>query len=135
MDLKRFLDRIKYAGPTKPLGIDLLNELCVHFVSSIPFDTLDNFGGKKRDFHLTVLYDKIVHERRGENCIGLNAILYWMLHELGYSVEICFGCAYDTGKQCFEDDRHHIVVLVTLDSGQTWVADVGTGGRSSLLPL
>nr|XP_039254912.1 arylamine N-acetyltransferase, pineal gland isozyme NAT-3-like isoform X1 [Styela clava]XP_039254913.1 arylamine N-acetyltransferase, pineal gland isozyme NAT-3-like isoform X2 [Styela clava] len=138
MEVEKLLKRMNYCGPIDHTSIDILNELCLSFVSTIPYETLDNFAEKKRatrPYDLKVTFNRIVNEHRGGNCLELNMTLEWMLEKLGYNVSRYMGYGYDVENDCFGHDRHHVILLVTFEDGMTWLTDVGWNGASFVLPL
>nr|XP_039261498.1 arylamine N-acetyltransferase 2-like [Styela clava] len=135
MDLNKLLERINYVGSIDEVSLKLLNELCISIVSSIPYETLDNFGGKQQQFGLQIIYDKIVNDHRGGNCIDLNIILHWMLSKIGFNVEMCISYGIDKKSNSFIENSPHMCLLVTFDDGQRWLTDVGFGGMGFVFPL
>ncbi|XP_039248473.2 arylamine N-acetyltransferase, pineal gland isozyme NAT-10-like [Styela clava] len=133
MELGKLLKRMKYSGPTKPADLNLLNELCIHYVSSIPYENLDLFGGKKRIHDLPTIYGEIVMKNRGGMCIESNSLLHWMLGKIGFDVTMCM--AYSLDGNDVVKIVNHMVLLVKFDADDIWLVDVGYGGLSFVFPL
>ena len=62
----------------------------------------------------------------------MNALLYLVLKELGYEVELGTATVNNEGKWAL--DRTHAMVLLTIDR-KRYIADGGFGNRLALSPL
>lgn len=133
MELNRVLDRIKYSQLVHKPDIKTLNDLCIAFVSTIPFETLDIFGGPQRVFTLEDVYDRVINQNRGGYCCELNALMHWLLTELGFEASMCPG--YEILSDAIGDEAAHMTLMITLPNNEKSLTDVGWGGTSFAFPL
>lgn len=124
MDLKAYLDRIRYDGP---LHRDLATLAALHraHLFAIPYENLDVQLGNAVTTSLPQVFDKIVTGRRGGWCYEMNGLFGWALGELGFKVTRCAGAVMreDRGDEAV---GNHLVLKVVLDEG-VFLADVGFG--------
>lgn len=130
-DLDAYLDRIGYHGRVEPTS-EVLADLHLAHVSSIPFENLDILLGRPIRLDLQSLQAKLVTGRRGGYCFEHNTLFAAVLEEIGFGVtrlaaRVRFGAREITA-------RTHMVLRVEAD-GRAWLADVGFGGGSILHPL
>ena len=130
MDVRAYLARIEYAGPSTP-SLDSLRELHRAHMMSVPFENLDIAMGRGIVCEEEAVVHKIVTRRRGGFCYELNGAFAALLRELGFTVTLLSArVARETGRDGPEFD--HLALRVDLD--EPWLADVGFGD-SSLQPL
>jgi N-hydroxyarylamine O-acetyltransferase len=130
MDMRAYLARIEYAGPSTP-SLDSLRELHRAHMMSVPFENLDIAMGRPIVCEEEAIVHKIVTRRRGGFCYELNGAFAALLRELGFTVTLLSArVARETGRDGPEFD--HLALRVDLD--EPWLADVGFGD-SSLQPL
>lgn len=130
MNTQAYLQRINYSGPLDPTS-ETLRLLQVAHLLAVPFENLSIHSGEAIVLDDAVLFDKIVHRRRGGFCYELNGLFAALLRALGYEVAMLSAqVANSQGK--FGPDFDHMALMVTLDV--RWLVDVGFGD-SFLEPL
>lgn len=128
-----YLKRINYSySGARDASLETLRGLHSAHVFSVPFENLDIHLGKGISLEPDAIFDKIVGNRRGGYCYEVNGLFSGVLIALGFDVtrlqgRIMFG--YNEVRP-----RSHQVSLVKID-GQSWIADVGYGGRGLLEPI
>jgi len=132
VELAEYLERIDYAGTLEPTKETLFSLQMAHH-RSVTYENLDIHLGKRVTFELPAVFDRIVRQRRGGWCFGMNALFGWALAELGFHVTLH---AATVGRESGNEGRQdgHLVLLVHLE--QTYLADVGFGaGFREPLPM
>jgi N-hydroxyarylamine O-acetyltransferase len=123
MDVRSYLSRIGYRGPTTPTA-ETLRDLQRAHLYSVPFENLD-IGRKRRIFvEPEASTHKIVDERRGGFCYELNGAFAALLEALGFRVTLLSArvpCADGSDGPEFD----HLCLRVDVE--QSWLADVGFG--------
>ncbi|XP_077973677.1 arylamine N-acetyltransferase, pineal gland isozyme NAT-10-like [Styela clava] len=104
-------------------------------VSNIPYENLDMFGGERKIWDLPTIYQNIVEKRRGGFWFELNGLLQWALKFLGYKVELLMGYMYDSKNNLLQTVSDRLVLMVSWDTEEQYLTDVGWGGKSFVLPL
>lgn len=132
MDLHDCLKRINFHQSIDVLDLGLLKDLCMSFVSTVPYETLDIFGGPRHTLDLPVIYENIVHRKRGGFCVELNGLFHWILEKIGYKTTMYM--AYGISSDGSLDGGSHMILRVDLDDKPVLV-DVGWGGTSFVYPL
>lgn len=122
MNIKQYLERIKYTGPTDP-GFEVLSKLQVAHLMNVPFENLDIHNNTRID--LTNLFDKIVTRKRGGFCYELNGLFYQLLKEMGFSVKMVSARVYD-GKKEYSPEFDHLTLVVKIKD-DSYLVDVGFG--------
>nr|XP_039274832.1 arylamine N-acetyltransferase 1-like [Styela clava] len=135
MDLERYFGRINLKNSSRQPSLELLKDICMGSVSNIPFETLDMFGGKRKIWDLPTIYQNIVEKKRGGFCYELNGLLQWALKLLGYKVELLKAYPYISKDNQFQSVSDHLALLVSWNSEEKYLTDVGWGGSSFVLPL
>ena len=130
-DLRAYLERIGYAGPTPPT-YETLGALQFAHLTSVPFENLDVQLGVPIRLDLASLQAKLVAGRRGGYCFEQNNLFMAALRGIGFEVtplsaRVRFGAKEPT-------PRTHMLLAVDLD-GERWIADVGFGGDCPMGPL
>lgn len=121
--LEQYLQRIGYRGSLEPSPANLRALHRAH-IEAIPYENLDIHLGKTLSLDLDVIFEKMVHRRRGGWCYEQNSLLAWALGKLGYEVQFLSGAV---GREQLGDlaEGNHLVLLVQLD--QPYIADAGFG--------
>lgn len=132
-DLDAYFARIGYTGPRDPT-LATLTAIHQHHARSIPFENLDVLLGRPIDIAPAAIFQKLVRDRRGGYCFEQNALLRDVLRALGFHVtpliarvrwkvpaEVCTALT-------------HMFLRVDL-AERAFIADVGFGSRSLLVPL
>ncbi|MEO7971513.1 MAG: arylamine N-acetyltransferase, partial [bacterium] len=130
LDIKAYLERIKYHGPLAP-NAETLRALQVAHLFTVPFENLSIHAGQPIVLEDEALFTKIVTNRRGGFCYEANGLFAALLRALGFDVTmLSAGVANASGE--FGPDFDHLTLMVQLD--QRWLVDVGFGD-SFLEPL
>jgi N-hydroxyarylamine O-acetyltransferase len=127
MDLKAYLERIRFAGEARP-DFATLRALHRAHLQAIPYENLDVQFGRTVTIDPEAAFDKIVTRRRGGWCFEMNGLFGAVLMEIGFKVTRMAGAATRevTGDSAI---GNHLVLLVDL-AGEPWIADVGFGDGS-----
>jgi N-hydroxyarylamine O-acetyltransferase len=129
VEVDRYLERIGYTGPREPT-LDTLTGLHRAHMLTVPFENLDIALGRPLVLDPEQNYAKIVERRRGGWCYELNGLFGRLLEELGFRVTVLGSRV--TGHTP-SVDLAHLLLLVDLD--EPYIADVGFGDGSSLVPI
>ena len=130
MDIKAYLERISYTGPSA-VSAEALKLLQVAHLRTVPFENLSIHSGEPILLNDEALFEKIVHGRRGGFCYELNGLFAWLLRGLGFSVTM-LSAQVANAEGAFGPDFDHMTLMVKLE--ENWLADVGFGD-SFLEPL
>jgi N-hydroxyarylamine O-acetyltransferase len=126
-----YLRRIDLTDQTGPPTPELLAELHLRHLRSVPFENLSIHLGEPVTLDEGALIDKIIRRRRGGFCYELNGLFASLLGELGFRVT-------RHSARVFSEDGDlglpfdHLGLVVELD--ERWLADVGFG-RHTTYPL
>jgi len=131
MDLRAYLDRIGYSGPSEPT-LTVLRQLHRHHMLAIPFENLDIPLKREIRLELPRIYTKMVRRHRGGFCYEHNGLFAWALREIGFDLDMLSG-RVARGDGSYGSEFDHMLLLVRL-GGDRWIADVGFGD-SFLEPL
>lgn len=127
LDAAALLARIGLRSPGAP-SHTVLAAIQSAFVQSVPFENLDIHAGRPIALDTPRLFDKVVTRRRGGFCYELNALLHWLLSQLGFSAALVAGRTFVRGQ--FGHEFDHMALLVRFD--ETWLVDAGFAGFSRL---
>ena len=113
-------------------SMDLLRELVRRHVATFAFSSIGPRLGNDLPLDVESLYDRIVVRRRGGYCFEQNGLMFEVLSDLGYPVELYLA------RVIHNRDTHpgltHRVSVVSLD-GLDWVVDVGFGPMGPPRPV
>ncbi|HMK21789.1 MAG TPA: arylamine N-acetyltransferase [Terriglobales bacterium] len=130
IDIRSYLDRIGYSGPTDPTP-DTLRQLHVAHLYTVPFENLDIHLRREITCDEQRFLHKIISLRRGGFCYELNGAFAALLRVLGFQVSLLSArVSREDGSASAEFD--HLTLRVDLE--EPWLADVGFGD-SFLEPL
>jgi N-hydroxyarylamine O-acetyltransferase len=130
MDIKAYLERIDYTGPSV-VSAEVLKLLQVAHLRTVPFENLSIHCGEPILLNDEALFEKIVRRRRGGFCYELNGLFAALLRGLGFEVTL-LSAQVANGEGVFGPDFDHMTLLVKLS--ENWLVDVGFGD-SFLEPL
>jgi N-hydroxyarylamine O-acetyltransferase len=131
LDLEAYLGRIGYSGRLQP-DLAVLEAIHLAHATHIPFENLDILLKRPIRLDLASLQTKLVTGGRGGYCFEQNLLFSAVLQRLGFSVrQLAARVIYRSGRKL---PRTHMLLLVDVE-GATWLADVGFGGESLLLPV
>lgn len=130
MDVRAYLRRIGYDGPTAP-NAETLRALHRAHMLAVPFENLSIHARESIVLDEELLFEKVVGRRRGGFCYELNGLFAALLRALGFRVEMLSARVAD-GRGEFGPEFDHMALRVLLE--ERWLADVGFGS-SFLEPL
>lgn len=123
-----YLRRIGMPTEPGPAGVELLRQLHLRHLESVPFENLSIHLGEPISLDEEALLDKIVGRRRGGFCYELNGAFAALLTALGYRVNRHAARVFD-GDRRLGIPFDHMALIVELD--EAWLVDVGFGRHSS----
>jgi N-hydroxyarylamine O-acetyltransferase len=132
-DLEAYLARIGYTGDRTPNAATLEALHRAHFFT-VPFENLDVLLMQPIMLDPVSLQAKLVTQGRGGYCFESNALFFYALQALGFTV------APLAARVLWERDdpaippRTHMLLMVDLDEG-IYLADVAFGGQTPPRPL
>lgn len=129
--IDRYLDRIGLVDAARRPSVELLHELQVQHLRTVPFENLSIHLGEPIELDQAALIDKIIDRHRGGFCYELNGAFAALLHELGFNVTLLSGAVFASVDR-LGPPMDHLVLRVELD--EPWLVDVGFG-RHSHYPL
>lgn len=119
--IRDYLDRIGYDGPTAP-NLETLRALHRAHILAVPYENLDVQMLRPLTSGRDAAWDKIVGRRRGGWCYEMNGVFGLALELLGFDVTRVAGGVGRGGAPGMAGN--HLVNLVRLEDG-SWIADVG----------
>ncbi len=123
-----YLRRIGAERPAGPTA-DVLRELHVRHLRTVPFENLSIHLGEEIVLEEERLLDKVVGARRGGFCYELNGAFAALLTKLGFEVTLLAGRVFqEDGRPGIPYD--HLALRVRTAGGGDWLADVGFGAHS-----
>ena len=129
-DLDAYLQRVGYDGTTEPT-VDSLKSLHYAQLYTIPFENFDIQLGRNINLNTEIIFEKLVHKKRGGYCFELNDIFLTALKSMGFDVRALLGRVHITGTL---SGRGHQIELITIN-GKKWIADVGFGADTPRSPI
>ncbi|MBL4621874.1 MAG: arylamine N-acetyltransferase [Immundisolibacteraceae bacterium] len=132
-DLDAYFQRIDDTGSREPT-LETLNRIIFAHVKTIPFENLDILLGQPISVEPPDIERKLVHNRRGGYCFEQNSLLYEVLLELGYAVQMLSARVRLQRPRSFTPPRTHLFLRVEIE-GVSWLADVGVGALSPTCAL
>ncbi|MCG8686177.1 MAG: arylamine N-acetyltransferase [Desulfobacterales bacterium] len=129
-DLEAYFNRINFSGSTE-VSEDTLTRLHNAHFFGIPFENFDVLLGRGIDLESQVVFNKLVHRKRGGYCFELNGLFLRALEALGFKARALLARVHVTGTP---SGRGHQLELINI-GGRDWVADVGFGGNSPRMPM
>jgi N-hydroxyarylamine O-acetyltransferase len=112
--------------------LTFLSDIARRHVATFAFSSVGCQLGEDLPLDLKSLYQRIVACRRGGYCFEQNGLLYEVLEELGFAVELYLA------RVIYNQDIHpgltHRITMVNLDKRQ-YVVDVGFGPLGPRIPV
>lgn len=109
-----------------------LNDINRHHAARFAFSSVGPLLGDELPLDVESLYQRIVINRRGGYCFEQNALMFAMLQELGFKVQLYLG------RVIYNQDIHppltHRITLVDFGKDR-YVVDVGFGPLGPQLPV
>lgn len=128
--LRRYLERIGYAGEATPTGATLATLHEAH-LRAVPFENLEIHLGRPMRIEPDELFGDLVDRRRGGYCFQMNELFALALSAIGFQVER-FAARVWFGNPVPLPPRSHQCLRVTDAAGGQWFCDVGFGGATPL---
>ena len=129
-----FLKRIGMPE-TEKITFQMLDELLEKTALTIPFENLCIINKYTSVINQENLTEKILIRNEGGVCYELNTLLYFVLKESEFQVELVRGVVYDHQAQDFAAvGRTHVINLLSHE-GHKYVVDTGFGGNLALKPI
>jgi len=104
--------------------LEFLNSIIRAHVARFAFASVGPLLGNELPLHFESLYRRIIVDRRGGYCFEQNGLLFELLEEFGFAVNLYLG------RVIYNQDIHpgltHRITLVDIN-GEHYVADVGFG--------
>jgi len=132
MDVRAYLKRIGLNAPL-PATVEGLHVLQDHHMRHIPFENLDVIMRRPLNLIPDALFHKIVTHKRGGYCFELNTLYAALLRALGFNPVPMLGRVWLRDLE-ETPPRTHLMHRISIGD-ETWVTDVGFGGRASRIPL
>jgi N-hydroxyarylamine O-acetyltransferase len=132
MNTKRYLERIGINRADLTPSCELLRELQLAHIYSVPYENIDIIDGVPLSLDTDSLYKKIVERGRGGYCFELNSLFEKLLSSLGFKT-VSYFARFWRGEIGLPLRRHR-VIAVFID-GVTYIADVGIGSPAPRIPL
>lgn len=134
IDLDAYFARIGFRG-TPAADLSTLQALHRLHPAAIPFEAIDVLLERGIDLEPAAIEAKLVTAGRGGYCFEQNALVRRALAAIGFEVDslaarVLWNRPADAPPPAF----NHMVLRVDLD-GQSWLTDVGFGGRVLTQPL
>jgi N-hydroxyarylamine O-acetyltransferase len=133
LDLDAYCARIGYVGPRTPT-LDALRALQELHPAAIPFEAIDVLLGRGVDLSPAAIEAKLIGRGRGGYCFEQNLLFKRVLMAFGFEVEGLLGRVRWMAPPDTTRPRTHMALRVGIN-GESWLADVGFGGRVPTAPL
>lgn len=124
MDIRKYLERIRYNGGLEP-DLDLLKKLQKAHLVAVPFENLDIHYRIPILLDTGRIFEKVVLNRRGGFCYELNGLFCNLLLELGYNARRISARVYKN-EEGYSPEFDHLVILVNI-ADREYLVDVGFG--------
>jgi N-hydroxyarylamine O-acetyltransferase len=124
MNLAAYFERIGYTGTTEPT-LENLKKLQTASLFAVPFENLNLHMPREIILDESLLFDKIVNEKRGGYCFEQNGLFSAVLGEMGYDVQRIESVMFNHETQRFSVTMCHMGLLVNLE-GKRYLVDVAS---------
>lgn len=128
-DIRAYLSRIGYSGPTRAT-LETLAALQRHHTEAIAFENLDPLLRRPIALDPASLQHKLVASGRGGYCYEQNGLLLLALKSLGFAASGLAGRVLWNRPDGALTPRSHMVLSVDI-GGETWLVDAGFGGMTA----
>jgi N-hydroxyarylamine O-acetyltransferase len=126
MNLRAYLDRIRYSGLIAPTR-STLSALQAAHLQSVPFENLDIHLKRPLSLKENDLFDKIVLRKRGGFCYELNNLFAALLRELDFQVTLLSARVLTADGSPPPEFDHLVLQVQVPDEIDRWLVDVGFG--------
>ena len=114
MNIEAYLQRINYEGGLEP-NLETLTNLHRAHLLAIPYENFDIHLGRRLELGEQYFYNKLVLQKRGGWCYEMNGLFAWVLHEIGFEVQLLAGAVRSSTQKIVNEVGNHLVLLVQLD--------------------
>jgi len=118
--------------PSAPHSLALVSEIIRRHLAAFPFSSVGPMLGNDLPLEPEALCERIVEGRRGGYCFEQNALLFEVLQELGFPMELYLG------RVIYNQDTHpaltHRISLLSWQ-GKRFLLDVGFGPLGPDVPV
>ncbi|MFT0801449.1 arylamine N-acetyltransferase [Bacillus swezeyi] len=125
--------RIGYR-PTKPVAFADLPEFLSLLSLQFPFENGAVLNKERTPMTKKDLTDALLNKKRGGLCYDLNAFLYYILKEIGFSVHMVQGTVFNQQERAWAQTGTHIAVILQ-KANETYLLDTGFGINLPLAPV
>ena len=133
IDLTGYFERIGFSGSIAPT-LETLTTLVELHAAAIPFENISPLTGEPVRLERLNLQQKLIFDKRGGYCLEQNQLFHWVLETLGYENIDILSARVVLGGDNAEDADSHILLAVPVGAN-TYLTDVGFGGRSPTAPI
>ena len=131
--IQLFFERIGLPNDTKiEKTLDFLKTVHYACVTTIAYENLDILKGIPLSLEPEDIFEKIVIRKRGGYCFELNALLSYMLKEMGFTVCDHFA-RFVRGEKEIPMRRHRILTVEC--EGERYMCDIGVGQIAPRYPV
>lgn len=131
--VKLYLKRLGFPDDVKiEHTYNFLKEIQYRQVTTIPYENVDIINNIPLSLKIDDLFDKIVTKQRGGYCFEVNALLSFILKEMGFEVKDYFA-RFLRGEETIPMRRHRIMI-VKCSEGE-YLLDAGVGSQAPRYPL
>lgn len=124
MNLAAYFERIAYRGSSQPT-LENLRLLQSAHLFAVPFENLNLHSSREIILDESLLFAKIVDEKRGGYCFEQNGLFSAVLREMGYDVQRIESVMFNHETQRFSVTMCHMGLMVTI-AGNRYLVDVAS---------
>ncbi|MEC1259489.1 arylamine N-acetyltransferase [Bacillus swezeyi] len=133
IQLDSLYERIGYR-PTKSVTFADLPEFLSLLALQFPFENGAVLNNERTPMTKNALTDAFLNKKRGGLCYDLNAFLYYILKEIGFSVHMVQGTVFNQQERAWALTGTHIAVILQKEN-ETYLLDTGFGINLPLAPV
>ena len=115
-----------------PVNFDLVRAMQLKHIARFSFNSLAVITGQEPQVDSESVFEKIVLQERGGYCFEHNKLMFDLLKDLGFQVEIKVGRVVQPDNDLVA--RTHRLTLLTWQDKQ-YIVDVGFGANCALHPI
>ncbi|WP_313235558.1 arylamine N-acetyltransferase family protein [Sporosarcina ureae] len=115
--------------------LEQISQVQTLFAQQFEFENLDVLLGNEEPITQQYLQDKMIQQRRGGLCYELNGLLYIVLRDLGFPVQLAAGTVWaPSPRDSYVMDRTHVVNLLEYED-TLYLIDSGFGNNLIMQPV
>ncbi|MFS0655170.1 arylamine N-acetyltransferase family protein [Bacillus sp. 179-C3.3 HS] len=127
-----FLQKIGYEG--EQVTFEQLPELLRKMAYTFPFENRSVLNKQSYPLDQVGLKQHLLEESRGGLCYDLNPLLYYVLKELGFVVQLVQGTVYNKEAGKWSIDGTHVAITLLYED-ERYLIDAGFGANLPLQPV